>query len=118
MNGLAAQPRQPRPLRPTPVNEVRLNIIDARGGVNGIVHCGLAEGAIAALSAEPETIAELEGAIERFIRRRDDKGGAFNLFRPGEDFDPWDQGTVIIDLAARHCCNQVALLHAAVAWRR
>jgi len=83
------------------VNEVRLNIIDVRGAVNGIVHCGLAEGAIAALSAGPETIAELEGAIERFIRRGENLGGGFQSFRPGEDFEQWDQGTVIIDLAAR-----------------
>ncbi|PYP84486.1 MAG: hypothetical protein DMF61_19970 [Blastocatellia bacterium AA13] len=83
------------------MNEVRLNIIDARGAVNGIVHCGLAEGAIAALSAEPETITELETAIERFIRRGENLGGGFQSFKPGEDFEQWDQGTVIIDLAVR-----------------
>ena len=96
------------------MNEVRLNIIDARGGVNGIVHCGLAEGAIAALSAEPETIKELEGAIERFIRR-DSERGAFNSFTPGEDFNQWDQGTVIIDLAARIVATKS--LYCTLPWR-
>jgi len=97
------------------VNEVRLNILDARGAMNGIVHCGLAEGAMAALSAEPETIAELEAAIERFIRRQDNDGGAFNSFKSGEDFDQWDQGTAIIDLAARVVATKS--LYCTLQWR-
>lgn len=48
---------------------------------------------------EPETIAELEAALERF--EAPDEAEAFRLFNPGIDDQPHDSGVVIIDLPAR-----------------
>jgi len=82
------------------MSEVRLNIIDAYDVINGTVHGSIADVVIASLSAEPETIAELEGALERYIKPLDDRR-PFDSFSVGENFEPWDAGLVIVDLAAR-----------------
>jgi hypothetical protein len=82
------------------MSEVRLNIIDAGNAVHGTAHGFAADAVIAALNAEPETIGELEAAIDRYIKRLDDRR-PFDSFNAGEDFEPWDAGLVIIDLAAR-----------------
>src|SRR5687768_13277997 len=62
----------------------------------------------AALSAEPETIAELASALTRYIKPLDDHS-PFASFHssinganhPQLDTEPWDAGIVVIDLAAR-----------------
>lgn len=46
---------------------VRLTIIDADRAINGTLHGGVADCVVAALSAEPETIEELEEATARFV---------------------------------------------------
>jgi len=82
------------------MSEVRLNILDGNRACCGTIHGGVAEAAVAALSADPETIEELQDAMARFIKPVDD-------CRPFEDFDngagdePWDAGIIYIDLAAR-----------------
>src|SRR5438309_526313 len=81
------------------MSEVRLNIIDANDAIHGTAHGFAADAVIAALSAEPETISELEAALERFIKRLDDRR-PFDSFNTGENFEPWDAGLVIVDLAA------------------
>ena len=45
------------------MSEVRLNILDRIGTINGTVHGSVADAVVAALSAEPETIADLETAL-------------------------------------------------------
>ena len=64
---------------------------------------------MAALSAEPETMAELEAALTRYMRSLDGRGH-FASFRspdyranssPELDTERWDAGIVVIDLAAR-----------------
>ena len=82
------------------MNNIRLNVIDAREAIQGTIHGSVADAVIASLSAEPETIAELEAALDRFCKRHDDHS-PFDLFAPGEDTHPWDAGVVIVDLAAR-----------------
>ena len=56
--------------------------------------------AIAALSADPTTLAELETAAERFIKR-EDGGRIFWNLALGSCDEPHDAGLVVIDLAAR-----------------
>ena len=80
------------------MSEVRLNIIDTQAVINGTIHGSVADAVIASLSAEPETIAELEVALGRFSKFDEPP---FVLFRSGEDTRPWDAGLVMVDMAAR-----------------
>jgi len=82
------------------MSELRLNIIDARDAIHGTIHGSVADAVIAALSAEPETIAELEAALARFNKPTDDHT-PFASFVAGKDTEPWDAGIVVVDLAAR-----------------
>jgi hypothetical protein len=79
---------------------VRLNIADSEKILSGEVHGGEAEAFVAALSAEPETVAELEYVFARFVRP---SGASKPLarFAAHENFEPYDAGIVVIDLAAR-----------------
>jgi len=79
---------------------IRLNLIDFNKTVSGEVHGGVGDAVIAALSAEPETIGELELATARFMKATDGQSDLHGLQR-GEDFEPYDAGIVIVDLAAR-----------------
>jgi hypothetical protein len=84
------------------MSEIKLNLIDAQQILHGTIHGSVADSAVAALSAEPETLAELEAALARFIKPVS-ANGPFGLFHAGRKIDdtPWDAGIVIIDLAAR-----------------
>ncbi len=84
------------------MSEVKLNLIDAQSILTGTIHGSVADSCMAALSAEPETIAELESALGRYIRPHAGESH-FPCFRSGSEIDsePWDAGLVIIDLAAR-----------------
>src|SRR5437667_10806286 len=53
---------------------------------------------VASLSAEPQTVIEVEAAVARFIRPTDQ--GPFVSFKPGVNDEPWDAGVVLVDLAA------------------
>ena len=82
------------------MSEVRLLIRDAQREIQAERHGSFAERLVAALGAEPETIEELEAALERFVARSDDRH--FCDFGPGDDEpEPYDAGLVVIDLAAR-----------------
>jgi hypothetical protein len=82
------------------MSEVGLNIIDGNEAIRGTAHGFVADAVIAALSAEPETIAELEAALDRYVKRLDDRR-PFDFFDASENFEPWDAGLVIVDLASR-----------------
>jgi hypothetical protein len=82
------------------MSEVRLNILDVNHSINGTTHGSVADAALAALSAEPETIEELQDAMARFIKPIDNSQ-PFSLFEEGTDDRPWDAGVVFFDLAAR-----------------
>ena len=82
------------------MSEVRLNILDAGRAITGTVHGSEADFVLAALSAEPETIEELQDAMTRFSKPAGDRS-PFALFYAGIDEEPWDAGIVFVDLAAR-----------------
>jgi hypothetical protein len=84
------------------MSEVKLNLIDAQSILTGTIHGSVADSSMAALSAEPETITELEAALGRYIKPQAE-WSPFASFRRGSEIDsePWDAGLVIIDLAAR-----------------
>jgi hypothetical protein len=79
---------------------IRLNLIDFSETVSGEVHGSIGDAVIAALSAEPETIHELELALARFIKPNEGWSTFASLYG-GENFEPYDAGIVIVDLAAR-----------------
>jgi hypothetical protein len=83
------------------MSEVKLNLVDAERTLVGTIHGSIADACVAALSAEPETIAELEAALARYVKPVDQLG-PFNFFHSGAEIDkePWDAGVVIIDLEA------------------
>ena len=94
----------------TLMSEVKLNLIDAERVLHGTIHGSVADYCVAALSAEPETIAELEAALARYINQRNADGYFTSFYstkcpssdlRDALDTEPWDAGIVMIDLAAR-----------------
>ncbi len=82
------------------MSEVRLNILDASRAFCGTTHASVADAAVAGLSAEPETIEELQDAVARFIKPVNDSR-PFAAFDVGTNDEPWDAGIIFIDLAAR-----------------
>jgi hypothetical protein len=84
------------------MSEVKFNLIDAQEVLSGAIHGSVVDSCVAALSAEPETSAELEVALGRYIKR-EEGSSIFALMRRSREVDsePWDAGLVIIDLAAR-----------------
>jgi hypothetical protein len=87
------------------MSELRLNIIDRQAVINGCVHDGIADAVIAALSADPETIAELDAALDRFIKPAGDVR-PLTAFREGLCRDPLGGGIIIVDMAARIAAAQ------------
>jgi len=90
------------------MSEVKLNLIDSQQTLHGTIHGSVADACVAALSAEPETIAELASALARYNKPLDDHSpfAAFHsspgsYSEPSLDSEPWDAGIVVIDLAAR-----------------
>lgn len=81
------------------MSEVRLIIRDVRQSLYADWHGAFAGRVIAALSDDPETIEELDTALERFIAPGE--WSHFRSFSQGEDDMPYDAGLVIVDLAAR-----------------
>jgi hypothetical protein len=81
------------------MSEVRLIIRDAQHDLSGRCHGSVAVAVIAALSVEPETIEELEVALERF--RAPGVSSPFHGFATGLEDEPDDAGLVVVDLAAR-----------------
>jgi len=84
------------------MSEVKLNLTDAQHTISGTIHGSVADACIAALSAEPETIAELEAALSRYQKPAGDIS-PFGWFHKHSaiDAESWDAGIVIIDIAAR-----------------
>jgi len=84
------------------MSEVKLNLIDGKSIFTGTIHGSVADSCIAALSAEPETITELEAALGRYIKPQAELSAFASFRRVSEiDSESWDAGLVIIDLSAR-----------------
>ena len=81
------------------MSEVKLNLTDIQQTIHGTIHGSIVDSCVAALSAEPETIAELEAALSRYIKPVNGIS-RFAWFRTDTEIDeqPWDAGIVIIDL--------------------
>jgi hypothetical protein len=84
------------------MSELKLNLVDADRILTGTIHGSVTDRCIAALSAEPETIAELANALGRYMKP-DETSPPFACFQSNEEIDeqPWDAGIAVIDLAAR-----------------
>ena len=81
------------------MSDIKLNLIDSQTILSGTIHGSTGDRCVAALSAEPETIGELEAALERFER----SSYRFTQLFKGSYLDPtpYDAGILTIDLAAR-----------------
>ncbi|MCE9556425.1 MAG: hypothetical protein K8T91_24005 [Planctomycetes bacterium] len=82
------------------MSEIRLNILAADGDIHGRVHGSDGDRVIAALAADPVTIADLDTALGRYRVRRDGRS-FFAHFRTGVCNEPWDAGIIYIDLPGR-----------------
>ncbi len=82
------------------MSEIRINIIDQNQTISGDIHGSFGDVIVASLTAEPETVEELEFAAQRFIERESD-WSVFRFFKKHEDFEPWDAGLLVIDLVAK-----------------
>lgn len=82
------------------MSEIRINIIDRNRTISGDAHGSFGDTLVAALTAEPETIEELETAVKRFYER-DWDWSPFSWFKKYEDFEPYDAGLLVIDLEAK-----------------
>jgi hypothetical protein len=82
------------------MSELRLVVRESDRDWSGTVHGSLADCAVAALSADPVTLAELETACGRFAKPNAGRRFLANLSRGSCD-DPYDAGIVVIDLVAR-----------------
>jgi hypothetical protein len=79
---------------------VRFNISDKYECISGDLHGSMTEPLIAALTAEPETIAEFETALSRYVKPEPD-WPTLQHFKRHEDLEPFDAGIVAIDLNSR-----------------
>lgn len=82
------------------MSEVRLVIREAECDWSGTMHGSSADRAIAALSADPLTLAELEAAFARYEKPARNRSCFANL-SAGLCDEPYDAGLVVIDLVAR-----------------
>ena len=82
------------------MSEVRLVVRETGRDWSGLVHGSLADRAIAALSADPVTLAELEAACARFAKPTPNRPFFADL-SPQLCDEPHDAGIVVIDLVAR-----------------
>ena len=82
------------------MSEVRLVVREAGRDWSGTMHGSCADRAVAALSADPVTLEELEGAVSRFAKT-DAKRQYFANLSQGLCDEPYDAGLVVIDLVAR-----------------
>ena len=85
------------------MSEVKLNLVDSQRILHGTIHGSVVDACVAALTAEPETIAELENSLARYIKPLREDSRHFGWFSASSQIDtePWDAGIVIIDLAGR-----------------
>lgn len=82
------------------MSEIRINIIDENKTISGTMHGSFGDVLVASLTAEPETVDELEILVERFIPKESD-WSVFRSFKRHEDFEAWDAGLLVINLFAK-----------------
>ena len=82
------------------LSETRLVIRESARDWSGTIHASDPDRAVAALSADPVTLEELEAAVGRFARSTPGCRLFANLSQ-GLCDEPYDAGLVVIDLVAR-----------------
>jgi hypothetical protein len=84
------------------MSSIKLNLVDSQNTLSGTIHASIGDFCVAALAAEPETLSDLEAALTRFQKEPIDIRSRLSL-RTGlmVDFEPYDAGLMIVDLAAR-----------------
>lgn len=82
------------------MSEIKLNLIDSTTILTGTIHASVGDRLVASLAAEPETIGELITALERFEKDPADPRLFFSVSSE-PDFEPFDAGILIIDMAGR-----------------
>ena len=87
------------------MSEIRLYLLDSHTRISATVHGSIGDALVAALSAEPETVDELESALSRFQKCTAIPASALSRSdrRPINN-TPYDAGILVIDLAARMVC--------------
>jgi hypothetical protein len=88
------------------MREVRLNLLDDKRTFTGIIDVAFGEALVAALSAEPVNVRELQGAVARFHK----KGASSHLFSSlsaGFNDEPWDAGILIIDFPSHTVAQEI-----------
>jgi hypothetical protein len=95
---------------------IRIIVTDKDTVITGEIHGSLGDPLVASLTAEPETIEELELALRRFVENDSDYpiGKWFRRtglndpldFLYAMDLEPYDAGILIVDLAARIIANE------------
>ena len=81
------------------MSETKLVVRDVTRDISLTCHGSDAHRAVAALSADPVTIEELDVALQRFMKVEPHE--FFHCAVEYVDDEPWDSGLVVIDLAAR-----------------
>jgi hypothetical protein len=81
------------------MSQIAMTVVDAERAMHGRPHGSFVDIAVAALSADPETLEELQAALARFTTP--ERGDDFAGWQPGVCDEPYDAGICVIDLAAR-----------------
>lgn len=82
------------------MSEIRVNIADANGAINGELHGSFTDALLASLMAEPEIVDEFRTALTRFVKPTE-TWTPLGSFRKGENLESYDAGILAIDLTAR-----------------
>ena len=89
------------------MSEIKLNLLDSHTLLTATVHGSVGDRLVAALSAEPETIDELEAALKRFEKCESIPASSLRRKPRGPiDEQPWDAGILVIDLPARFVASE------------
>ena len=84
------------------MSEIKLNLLDYHASIHATVHGSVGDALVAALSAEPKTLDELESALSSFQNFRTIPASSLiRIDRREIDERPYDAGILVIDLAAR-----------------
>jgi hypothetical protein len=84
------------------MSEIKLNLLDSHTLLTATIHGSVGDALVAALSAEPETIDELETALKRFNKSESIPASYLRRQPRGPiDDQAWDAGILVIDLPAR-----------------
>lgn len=81
------------------INEIMLTLLDAERALHDAVPISVSDPVLAALTAEPETLAELETAMTRYYPSL--QHNFLPRLQTGINETKWDAGLLIIDLPAR-----------------